>query len=278
MTKLKRIIKKIIKSFPCGIQGFISNIRTRLVVFFSRPIKTDKIPLPRPWPKVTVVCSVYKSTGYINFVWNSFKKYTASTDFLFVANDATQKVKDYLKNKNLPHLIFENKDKNEHYLKRVYRAYNYGGINALGDIIVFVNSDMAFSPDWLPNLLKNLDKNRIVCSRLVESGKLLSGHLALVKNFGKTYQNFNDAAFQKYAAKIKRPKLHRGGHFMPCAIYKDVFIKSGGYPIGNRKESDGSETPGDVIFFREKLEPMGVYKYTSFDSIVYHIQEGELDE
>ncbi len=278
MRKLKKIIKKIIRFFPYGVQKFIRNVWAWMILLLDRPIKTDRAVAPIPLPKVTVVCLIYKSTGYIDFIWKSFKKYTAGADFLFVANDATEKVKKYLRENNLPHLIFENEDKNEFYLKRVYRAWNYGGMNAPGDIIIFVNSDMAFSRDWLQNLFKNMASNRIICSRLVESGKLLSGRFAIMKNFGATYKDFDDEVFQKYAEKIKKPTLHRGGLFMPCAIYKDVFMKSGGYPIGNRKEADGSETSGDYILFYERLKPMGVEHYTAFDSIIYHVQEGEIDE
>jgi len=228
--------------------------------------------------KVSVVVLIYKSTKYIDFVWKSFKKHTKNADFLFIANDATKEVKKYLRIKNLPHLIFENKDKSEHYLNRVYRAWNYGGFNAPGDIIVFVNSDMAFSKNWLENLLKNLNQKSIICSRLIESGKLSSGQYAISKNFGKTHKQFKESEFEKFAEEIKKPEIKKGGLFMPCAIYKDLFVKSGGYPIGNRKEKDGSETSGDYILFYEKLKPMGIQHYTSFDSIVYHIQEGELDE
>ena len=227
---------------------------------------------------VSVICLIYKSTKYADFVWNSFNKYTKDANFLFIANDATNKVKSYLKENNLPHLIFENSDKNEYYLNRVYRAWNYGGINAPGEIIVFVNSDMAFSYNWLECLLKNIKKDKIICSRLVESGKLLTGKHGINKNFGQAYQEFNDNSFQKFAKKIKKAELHRNGLFMPCAIYKNSFIKSGGYPIGNRKEKGGSETSGDYILFYEKLKAMGIEHFTSFDSIVYHIQEGEMDE
>ena len=137
---------------------------------------------------------------------------------------------------------------------------------------------MAFSRNWLENLLKNLNKNRIVCSRLVESGKISSGKYAISKNLGQTYKEFKEEEFEKFAEEIKIPEIRKGGLFMPCAIYKDLFVKSGGYPIGNRKEKNGSETSGDNILFYERLKPMGIQHYTSFDSIVYHIQEGELDE
>ncbi|MEO9309068.1 MAG: glycosyltransferase, partial [Nitrososphaera sp.] len=162
-------------------------------------------------------------------------------------------------------------------INRVYRAWNYGGFNAPGDIIVFVNSDMAFSDGWLDNLLKNLKEDRIVTSRLIESGKLRSGKYGIEKDFGRTYTQFDDSAFQKYAKEISSNEIREGGLFMPCAIYKNLFIKSGGYPVGNRTENNGQITSGDYIFFYENLARRGIKHYTVFDSIVYHIQEGEMD-
>ncbi|MCL5006521.1 MAG: glycosyltransferase [Patescibacteria group bacterium] len=234
--------------------------------------------LPLSALKISVVSLIYKSVPYIKFVSDSFNKHTENAEFVFVANDATDKVKNYLKENGVVHLVLENEDKNEYYLNRVYRAWNYGGMNAPGDIIVFVNSDMAFSDGWLDNLLKWLRKDRIVCSRLVESGKMPSGTYGISRNFGQSYKEYNDTGFQEFAKRTSKPELREGGLFMPCAIYKESFIKSGGYPIGNRKIPDGKEISGDHIFFYETLKPMGINHFTAFDSIVYHIQEGEMDE
>jgi len=65
---------------------------------------------------------------------------------------------------------------------------------------------------------------------------------------------------------------------MPCAIYKDLFVNSGGYPIGNREKKSGKIISGDWIFFYEKLKPMGIKHYAVYDSLVYHIQEGEMND
>lgn len=244
-------------------------------------IKLEKFSrdwFPLSTQKIVVVCLIYKSIGYAKFVLDSFKKFTKDIEFLFIANDATDKVKNYLKENNINHLIFENEDKNEHYIKRVYRAWNFGGQNAPADIIVFVNSDMAFSSNWLENLLRELNEKRIVTSRLIESGKLPSDKSAISKNFGTSYKEFNDDAFQQFVKQTSQRKLMRGGLFMPCAFYKDIFLKSGGYPIGNRQESSSKITSGDWILFYEKLKSMGVEHYTVCDSLVYHIQEGEMDE
>lgn len=237
--------------------------------------------LPFSTFKITVICLIYKSISYAKFVHDSFYKYTraagSNVDFLFVANDPTDKLVSYLQENSIPHMIFRNDDPNEYYLKRVYRAWNYGGLNADCDVMVFVNSDMAFSEGWLDNLVRNLRSDRIVTSRLVESGKLRSGQYGIEMNFGHTNLEYDDIKFQEYATKVSSPKLKSGGLFMPCIIYKDVFVKSGGYPIGNRTEKDGSITPGDKIFFYENLHSLGIKHYTAFDSIVYHIQEGEMD-
>ena len=232
--------------------------------------------------KVSVICLIYKSTGYANFVYESFKKYANpklnSINFHFIANDPTKNLLDYLKENNLPHKLFLNEDANEYYLNRVYRAWNFGGFEADADIIVFVNSDMAFTKNWLKNLLKNLREDRIVTCRLVESGKLRSGKYGIEKNFGQTYSEFDDKSFQNFVNNISKSEIKEGGLFMPCAVYKDSFVKSGGYPIGNRTEKNGNITPGDKILFYEKLLPMGIKHYTIFDSLIYHVQEGHNED
>lgn len=237
--------------------------------------------LPPSTFKITVICLIYKSVGYAKFVQESFYKYTrgagSNVEFLFVANDPTDKLVSYLKENSVPHLVFRNEDQSEYYLNRVYRAWNYGGMQASGEVLVFINSDMAFSEGWLDNLVRNLTQDRIVTSRLVESGKLRSGKYGIEVNFGRTFSEFRDSDFQEYAKKISISTIKPGGLFMPCAIYKDTFVKSGGYPIGNRTESNGNITPGDKIFFYETLQSLGLKHYTAFDSLVYHIQEGEMD-
>ena len=244
-----------------------------------KPFSRDWFPLSTL--KISVICLIYKSIGYANFVLNSFEKYKSqlnyNLNFYFIANDPTDELLNYLDKNNTRYKLFRNKDPKEHYLNRVYRSWNFGGCESDADIIIFVNSDMAFSQNWLDNLLKNLSENRIVTSRLIESGKLRSGKYGLEKNFGQTHSEFDDKSFQKYAVSVSKSEIKEGGLFMPCAIYKDLFVKSGGYPIGNRIEKNGNITPGDKILFYEKLLSMGIKHYTVFDSLVYHVQEGEMD-
>jgi hypothetical protein len=151
-------------------------------------------------------------------------------------------------------------------------------------VVVFINSDMSFTPNWLRNLLFALNHSTIPCSVLVESGKLVSGQHAITRNFGTTAATFNEPEFLKFAASVSKHAVQPGGLFMPCAFYRDQFITSGGYPEGNIYEGGvGKNTTrflesGDYHFFYKNPVMSKKQHVTVFDSVVYHIQEGEKDE
>jgi hypothetical protein len=205
--------------------------------------------------------------------------------FRLVANDPTTALELYLKKLDIPHTIFRNQDPNEYYINRVYKAWNKAGSTSSAEYICFVNSDMAFSPNWLKNLIKHLTPNRILTSRLVESGKMPSGTHGISKYFGNTPQSYDERAFLEFAEQISNDATSPSGLYMPLLIQKDLFTKSGGYPPGNIY-TDGIGTcngpvvkSGDAYYFEDNLKiNFGTSHCTVFDSIVYHFQEGELDE
>lgn len=238
--------------------------------------------------KVVILGMIYKSPGYLDFMMDQIRRYCKNqesyeVDYLIVANDASDGIKRKLILEGIKHVIFRNPDPNAYYINRTYRAWNFGGMNAPGDVIVFINSDMAFSPDWLPKLLKHLNTNTIPCSRLVESGKLSSGEYGISKDFGKSYDKYSEPGFLKFASEVQLPKVEPGGLFMPVAFYKDDFVRSGGYPEGNIYAGGVGAYPGTFMesgdhYFFYKNPIMKQKKHiTVFDSVVYHIQEGEKD-
>lgn len=243
-------------------------------------------------PKYSIVCLIYKSVDWLKFVYQQVLKYTDLTDkeFYFVANDANKAVLDYLKDNYIPHYIFNNSEeqRKEWYINNVYRAWNYAAKVAKGDFIVFINSDMAFAPNWFDNLVRAYNGGNCLVSRLVESGKLKSGSYGIEKNFGTSYLFYKEEDFQQYAASIPENVLKNGGLYMPLLIRKEHFLKVGGYPEGNVKPGTNIFHPeisqkgeqlisGDLILM-EKLKSIGIRHQTVFNSIVYHFQCGEMNE
>lgn len=240
--------------------------------------------------KVSVACLIYKSTRWLDFVYEQVKKFTnlEENEFYFVANDANDQVLNHLKEKNIPHYIHNNTEeqRKEWYINNVYRAWNTAGRMAKGEYIVFINSDMAFSPRWLEILQEDIADNICLCSRLVERGIMTSGTYGIERNFGNVPEDYNEGGFLNFCENIKEDTEHPSGLYMPMLIKKEYMEKINYYPEGNiTPDSDifnpkyaklGENCiPGDKVLI-EKLKTIGIEHYTSFNSIVYHFQEGEM--
>ena len=200
-----------------------------------------------------------------------------------VANDATEEIITKLKTLDIPYTIYNDPFPNDYYLNRVYRCWNFAGNTSSADNICFVNSDMVFSKGWLENLLRHHNGINIPCSLLVESGKLRSGQHAISKDFGRSPKQINYELWHSEVEKLKKPICSEGGLYMPCVFEKQRFIESGMYPEGNIYHN-GIGTlghfikSGDAHYFEEILtKKYGMRHITVFDSLVYHIQEGEKD-
>ncbi len=243
-------------------------------------------------PKYSIVCLIYKSVDWLELVYKQVLQYTDLTDteFFFVANDANEDVIKYLRDNYIPYFNYQNTEeqKREWYINNVYRAWNYSAKVARGDFIIFINSDMCFTPGWLDELKAAYDGSNLVTSRLVESGKLRSGQYGIEENFGRNFSEYNEAGFLQFAESIREDKVLDGGLYMPLLVKKEHFVSIGGYPEGNIKRGSDIfsneialqtdlQISGDAILM-QRMATIGIKHQTSFRSIVYHFQCGEMDE
>lgn len=247
--------------------------------------------------KVSIISLVYRSPLLADFVYQSVQKFTpmiksGAAEFFFVANDPTIGLLNHLIECNYPHVVNWNKQYSDdemfaygygvpEYISRVYRGYNEGVRKAKGDYVVLINSDNYFSKDWLENLLKYSDRTRVISSTLVERMHPLFNIFpgAVHGEFGCSVKGFDEGAFLAFAEKIRKTGLKSGGAYMPTLFHKDVIIEAGLFPSGNIAGSNFKDVAryGDEAFF-DILASLGVHHYTSLDSIVYHLKEGEMDD
>jgi glycosyltransferase involved in cell wall biosynthesis len=246
-------------------------------------------------PIVTLVCLIYSGIDWLEFAYGELlllqKEFDeGQVEILFCANDASAEVLVFLRSNNIPFIEFNNSDPNEHYISRVYRAYNFATSRAKADYCLLVNSDMAYTPGFLTKMLMQKNVKSFVVARLVESGTLKPGPLAMKKNFGKSLRRFRRQAFYKYALQREKVGYKEGGLYMPLLISRTEFLNLGGFPEGNLtpeslREYLGDEefevaqpglpcVSGDYALF-EKAKLRGFKHITSLSAIAYHFQEGE---
>ena len=237
---------------------------------------------------------IYKSIDFLDFIVDQFssdicKSENIKIGFRIICNDASYKVLEHIKTKPIKYSIYNDQNPNDYYLNRVYRAWNYGGMNSKFDNIIFVNSDMAFSEGWIDALFRHHNGKNIPCSRLVESGRLEVGAgipnrgWAREHNFGTHPKNFNNKAWLESAKISRLDKTGSLGLYMPCLFETKRFIESGMYPEGNIYQDgvgtlNGFVQSGDDWYFKKLNKEYDMKHVTVFDSLVYHIQEGEKSE
>lgn len=249
---------------------------------------------------ITIVCLIYKSTKYAKAVYENLHKYTpmlktGDAELLFVANDATDDVLNFLEENGYNYIennnpIYTDEELLERgyyppeYIGRVYRGYNEGIKAAKGDVVVLINSDNLFAPNWLENLYKWLDKEpQVVCSRLVERSHPVHGTfcMALHNDFGSHPDNFDEVGFVNYAKQVMKEHKDEyvwGGAYMPSMFYKEYIERAGYFPEGNLTPLDLNMMSGDKKLFEILWNTHKIRQITACDSISYHFKEGERDE
>lgn len=236
---------------------------------------------------IEIVALIYQSVDYLEFISEQMKSRLCSADGWYVgtriiANNATDKVLAALPHCGVNYSVYQDRNPDEYYLNRVYRCHNFGAITTDYPNICFINSDILMSDHWLDNLLKHHDGINIPTCRLVESGKMPSGQYGIPAPLGTHPKNIKYNEWIELSKYLSEPTTAPGGLYGPVVFETKRFIESGMYPEGNIYADGVGTRNGEVLkssddyYFHDVLEPKyGMKHITVFDSLAYHIQEGE---
>lgn len=225
--------------------------------------------------RVTVGMLAYKDPRWVEFALEGLMNTQGPPDQIIVlGNDPSPEL---VASGLLTH-TFVNPDPNEYYLNRVYRAWNHLVKICDTELIVLMNSDMYVSDWWLHNLLDayHWDQSTVPCSLLVESGRIPSAMPEWVRALGTTPETFDRETFNHLCCSLRagfgtrEHQIEPGRLYMPVMFRRQDFLELGGYPEGNV-----NGVPGDQILFN-KYKDAGYKHITVKNSVVYHVQEGEM--
>ena len=246
--------------------------------------------------KISIISLIYQSTAYAQSVYENVMRHTpeiaaGEAEFFFVANDATDEVLNFLEDKDYPHYMNNNPHYTDaekfamgyaypEYAGRVYMGYNFGIRAASNPIIMWINSDNRFSPNWLSNLKRRLTPFLIVSPRIIQPDTTFPNPInhttCEVMNFGKGVNSFKEEAFLAKVKQISRDDVSVGNAFFPAMVYKKNIEAIGYFKEGNLHAGHYMNIleTGDTHFYNQLAE-MGIKHITVNDSIVYHFNQGE---
>ena len=240
-----------------------------------RLVRRVRVPLVQTDAEVTVCTLVYREPRWIDWWKEGLAQAKTETRYrtLVLANDPEPKVRE----SECWDYQFTNDDPDsEHYMVRVYRAWNHVIMNSPTQWVMMMSNDMWGYDYWLDELMeaKRKDNKTLPCSLLVENGHIPSAMPEYVKDLGRTPDTFQVPEFKEFAATLRKPgETESGRLFGPTLFDRQEF-----YDIGMYAEGYVDGVPADRVLYESYMK--AGYKWiTVKGSIVAHLQNGEmLDE
>ena len=145
--------------------------------------------------------------------------------------------------------------------------YDKGIELAQTEVVGIMHADMILGPYYLENLLKHLEREKVLCATRVEPPLHPAGKEKIIRDFGTDFDNLNLDAFEAYVleAQHEYKDLTTNGMFAPWIIYKEDFVAMGGH---------------DALFAPFPYEDSDIFQrwilhgyelIQSRDSFVYHL-------
>jgi hypothetical protein len=218
-----------------------------------------------------VALLVYRDPAWLSFALEGLVWSKNETPYrvLVVGNDAEPNVRETGR-LDIDH---RNENPNEHYLARVYRAWNRAVEESKTELVCLINSDMYVSDYWLDELVECHENNSdtLPCSLLIESGRIPSAMPEYTSDLGLSPDGFDREKWRSLSEQRRQPHRSEAGRlYMPVLFRRDTFLGLGGYPIGNPPG-----TTGDKDLFA-RFAGAGYRHLTALGSVVYHVQSGEM--
>ena len=109
--------------------------------------------------------------------------------------------------------------------------YDQGMKVASTDIVSILHSDMIIGPGYFENMLKHLERGKVVCATRIEPPIHPAGKEKIVRQFGEEANVFNWEGFEEFVNKEIKDQKDKTtkGIFAPWMLYKEDHLSIGGH-------------------------------------------------
>lgn len=211
----------------------------------------------------TVIIPSYNTLPHLKNTYESIKRYGGDVDIIIIddaSEDGTAEWLVSLSDERLNRVLATERKGHTYW-------YDEGMRIAETEIVSILHSDMIIGPGYFENLLKHLERGKVVCATRIEPPIHPAGREKIVRNFGDEANSFMWDAFEKFVIQEKAESINNTtrGIFAPWMLYKEDHLSIGGHD--QRFAPFGYE---DSDIFNRWINN-GYEMIQSRDSLVYHM-------
>ena len=212
---------------------------------------------------ISLVIPSYNNLRHLKNAYESVRKFYKKTELILIDDGSTDNTKTWLDELEDDFVIkYRSEERVGHTI-----LYDKGIDMATNEIVGIMHADMILGPNYLENVLKHLERGKVVCATRIEPPLHPEGKEKIIRNFGMDFDDLNIETFEEFVIKSQddyKDQTTRG-MFAPWVLYKEDFQDIGGHDHGFApfpyEDSD--------IFQRWILA--GYELIQSRDAFVYHL-------
>lgn len=177
--------------------------------------------------EVTVIIPSYNTLPHLKNTYESLKRYAPEVNIIIIddaSEDGTAEWLSPLPDWNL-HRIISSVRKGHTFW------YDEGMRRAKTEIVSILHSDMIIGPNYFENMLKHLQKGKVVCATRIEPPIHPAGKEKIVRDFGDDADKFKWEPFEKFVTteSTKEKDVTTKGIFAPWTLFKEDHLSIGGH-------------------------------------------------
>jgi len=216
--------------------------------------------------KISFIMPSYNNLRYLKHAYRSIRTYEDDGQEIVILDDASvDGTVEWLDSLNDPNLIIWKNETGKRLGHTI--TYDIGVKLSTNDIFSIFHADMFVGENYTKNLVKHLERGKVVSATRVEPPLHPSGKEKITRDFGVWPEEFREDDFIKFVKEEQERSKDQTtkGIFAPWAMYKEDFLKIGGHdPLFAPFPYEDSD-----IFQRFLLAGYEVLQ--SRDALVYHL-------
>jgi glycosyltransferase involved in cell wall biosynthesis len=211
--------------------------------------------------KITFVIPSRNNLEFLQLAYKSIRNLSTKHEILVLNDASTDGTQEWINNQQDEDLIVHHNPGPERI--GIVGMFDKGIEMARTDIIMAFHADMVACKDFDVNILKHLEKGKVVTGTRVEPPLHPDGAEKILRNFGIEVDEFNIEEWYEKSDLLKNERVTEG-IFAPWCMYKEDFLSIGGhdelFAPQSKEDSD--------LFNRFHLKG---YKFVQpWDALVYH--------